>query len=132
MAREIGGVLSSTSMLAATRAAAQDVPALSLAAPKGIVSYCAFHAVLPNTITTTERLGLAMIHAAKRGSGATILETGDTNLRVEPLRKGLREGPKGRLCYGSPIRPGGEGWIRYEQSIGSPRFSAPTPSATAA
>ena len=43
-------------------------------------------AVLPNTITTTERLGLAMLNAAKQGYATTILETRDINLLAEPLR----------------------------------------------
>jgi hypothetical protein len=43
-------------------------------------------AVLPNTITTTERLGLAMLDAAKQGAAKTILETRDINLLAEPLR----------------------------------------------
>ena len=40
--------------------------------------------VLPSTITTTERLGIAMINAAKKGYSATILETRDINLLAGP------------------------------------------------
>ena len=36
-------------------------------------------AVLPNQITTTERIGRAMIAAARRGAPTSVLETGDIN-----------------------------------------------------
>ncbi len=40
--------------------------------------------VLPSTITTTERLGLAMIAAARKGYATPILETRDINLLAGP------------------------------------------------
>ncbi len=40
--------------------------------------------VLPSTITTTERLGLAMINAAKKGYPTPILETRDINILAGP------------------------------------------------
>lgn len=40
--------------------------------------------VIPSTITTTERLGLAMINAAKKGYANPILETRDINLLAGP------------------------------------------------
>jgi len=44
-------------------------------------------AVLPSTITTTERLGLAMINAAKKGYSTPILETRDINLLAGPQER---------------------------------------------
>jgi uncharacterized protein YbjT (DUF2867 family) len=41
-------------------------------------------AVLPSTITTTERLGVAMINAVKKGYATPILETRDINLLAGP------------------------------------------------
>lgn len=40
--------------------------------------------VIPSTITTTERLGLAMINAVKKGYSTPILETRDINLLAGP------------------------------------------------
>lgn len=40
--------------------------------------------VLPSTITTTERIGLAMINAVKKGYAQPILETRDINLLAGP------------------------------------------------
>lgn len=41
-------------------------------------------AVLPSTITTTERLGIAMINAGKKGYPTPILETRDINVLAGP------------------------------------------------
>lgn len=42
-------------------------------------------AVLPSTITTTERLGIAMINAVKKGYSTPILETRDINKLAGPV-----------------------------------------------
>lgn len=42
------------------------------------------NATLPSTITTTERIGLAMLNAVKKGYASSILETRDINLLAGP------------------------------------------------
>lgn len=42
-------------------------------------------AVLPSTITTTERVGLAMINAVRKGYATPILESRDINLLAGPM-----------------------------------------------
>jgi uncharacterized protein YbjT (DUF2867 family) len=45
-------------------------------------------AVTPNSITTTERVGIAMLEAVRRGAPKTILENGDINALALAARRG--------------------------------------------
>ena len=45
-------------------------------------------AVSPDAITTTERVGVAMLEAARRGAPKTILDNGDINRLAAAARRG--------------------------------------------